>query len=99
MSTLVHSLVALRGCPLPGLVIVGDDGAKRIRSFGELVVAVEGFAARLVSRGIRRGERVAIAAPDPEYMVVATLGRCAPGWCRWCSPIRPAARRRFGASR
>ncbi|MCY0986353.1 class I adenylate-forming enzyme family protein [Nannocystis sp. ILAH1] len=74
MSTLVHSLVALRGCPLPGLVIVGDDGAKRIRSFGELVVAVEGFAARLVSRGIRRGERVAIAAPDPEYMVVASLG-------------------------
>lgn len=74
MSTLVHSLVALRGCPLPGLVIVGDDGATRTRSFGELVVAVEGFAARLVSRGIRRGERVAIAAPDPEYMVVATLG-------------------------
>lgn len=74
VSTLVHSLVALRGCPLPGLVIVGDDGATRTRSFGELVVAVEGFAARLVSRGIRRGERVAIAAPDPEYMVVATLG-------------------------
>nr|WP_276604078.1 AMP-binding protein [Nannocystis pusilla] len=58
----------------PGLVIVGDDGATRARSFGELVVAIEGFAARLVSRGIRRGERVAIAAPDPEYMVVATLG-------------------------
>jgi fatty-acyl-CoA synthase len=74
VSTLVHSLVALRGCPLPGLVIVSDDGATRTRSFGELVVAVEGFAARLVSRGIRRGERVAIAAPDPEYMVVATLG-------------------------
>ena len=74
VSTLVHSLVALRGCPLPGLVIVGDDGATRTRSFGELVVAIEGFAARLVSRGIRRGERVAIAAPDPEYMVVATLG-------------------------
>lgn len=55
-------------------MIVGDDGATRTRSFGELVVAVEGFAARLVSRGIRRGERVAIAAPDPEYMVVATLG-------------------------
>ncbi|PCC70382.1 AMP-binding enzyme [Nannocystis exedens] len=74
VSTLVHSLVALRGCPLPGLVTVGDDGATRTRSFGELMVAVEGFAARLVSRGVRRGERVAIAAPDPEYMVVATLG-------------------------
>jgi fatty-acyl-CoA synthase len=73
VSTLVHSLVALRGCDLPGLVIVGDDGATRTRSYGELVVAVEGFAARLVARGVR-GERVAIAAPDPEYMVVATLG-------------------------
>lgn len=55
-------------------MIVGDDGATRTRSYGELVVAVEGFAARLVSRGVRRGERVAIAAPDPEYLVVATLG-------------------------
>ncbi|WAS93375.1 AMP-binding protein [Nannocystis punicea] len=65
--------MALRGCALPGLVIVGDDGATRTRSYGELVVAIEGFAARLVARGVR-GERVAIAAPDPEYMVVATLG-------------------------
>jgi fatty-acyl-CoA synthase len=73
VSTLVHSLVALRGCDLPGLVVIGDDGDTRIRSFAELVAAVEGFAARLVAREVGRGERLAIAAPDPEYMVVATL--------------------------
>lgn len=74
VSTLVHSLAALRGSDLPGLVLVGDDGATEIRSFGRLVAAVEGFAARLIARGVGRGERLAISAPDPEYMVVATLG-------------------------
>jgi len=73
VSTLAHSIAALRGCDLPGLILVGDDGDTRIRSFGELITAVEGFAARLVARGVGRGERLAIAAPDPEYMVLATL--------------------------
>lgn len=74
MSTLAHSLAALRGCHLPGLVVVDDDGAARTRSFAALAAAVEGFAARLIARGVGRGERLAIAAPDPEYMVLATLG-------------------------
>lgn len=74
MSTLVHSLAALRGNDRPGLFVVGDDGTVRSRSFHALVAAVEGFAARLVSGGVSRGERLAIAAHDPEYMVVATLG-------------------------
>lgn len=74
MPTLAHSLAALRGSDLPGLVVVDDDGAARTRTFGQLVAAAEGFAARLVAARVTRGERLAIAARDLEYVVVATLG-------------------------
>lgn len=74
MSTVVHALAALRGSDLPGPVAVADDGSVREYRLGELVAAVEGFAARLLAAGVRRGDRVAVAAPDPEYMVIAVLG-------------------------
>lgn len=54
-------------------MIVGDDDRVREYSLGELVAAVEGFARRLVAAGLRRGDRIAVAGPDPEYMLVAVL--------------------------
>lgn len=74
MSTLVHTLAALRGSDLPGPVAVADDGSVREYTLGALVAAVEAFAGRSLEAGLRRGDRVAVAAPDPEYMLIATLG-------------------------
>ena len=78
MPTLVHTLARLRDSAAPGPIVVGDDGSARAWSFGELVAAAETFAARLIAGGARRGERLAIAAPDPRYLLVAVFGavRC-----------------------
>lgn len=78
MPTLVHTLGRLRGSDTVGVYTVADDGAAREWRLGELVAAAEVVAARLIAAGVRRGERVAIAAPDPAYLQVTLLGaiRC-----------------------
>ena len=78
VPTLVHTLGRLRGSDTVGVYTVADDGAAREWRLGELVAAAEAVAARLIAAGVRRGERVAIAAPDPAYLLVTLLGaiRC-----------------------
>lgn len=71
-------LARMRDSPAAGPITVADDGSARAWSLGELVAAAETFAGRLIAGGVRRGERLAIAAPDPRYLLVAVFGavRC-----------------------
>jgi fatty-acyl-CoA synthase len=57
-----------------GFVFVRADGSERFCSFSELVKLAERRAASLHARGLRKGDRVAIAVPDPDEFVLSFLG-------------------------
>lgn len=72
--TLVQALRDLAGRTERGFVFVRADGTERYVPFAELGVLAERRAADLHARGLRKGDRVAIAVPDPEEFVLSFLG-------------------------
>lgn len=57
-----------------GFVFVRADGSERYVPFAELGALAERRAADLHARGLRKGDRVAIAVPDPDEFVLSFLG-------------------------
>ncbi|MBX3211787.1 MAG: fatty acyl-AMP ligase [Labilithrix sp.] len=57
-----------------GFVFVRPDGTERFCSFRELGVEAERRAADLHARGLVKGDRLAIAVPDPDEFVLSFLG-------------------------
>ena len=59
-----------------GYVFVASDGSERSYTFAEIEVAVLNRAKHLLSRGLKKGDRVGIIVPDPEEFVL-TFFACA----------------------
>jgi fatty-acyl-CoA synthase len=57
-----------------GFTFVKADGSERFCSWKELVGEAEKRAADLHERGLRKGDRLAIAVPDPDEFVLSFLG-------------------------
>ncbi len=57
-----------------GYVFVRPDGTERFCSFREVGIEAEKRAADLHARGLKKGDRVAIAVPDPDEFVLSFLG-------------------------
>lgn len=57
-----------------GFVFVRPDGSERSMSFNEIGAEVERRAAVLHGRGLVKGDRLAIAVPDPDEFVLSFLG-------------------------
>ncbi len=72
--TLVQALRDLSSRTERGFVFVRTDGTERHVPFAELVTLAEQRAADLHARGLRKGDRVAIAVPDPDEFVLSFLG-------------------------
>ncbi len=72
--TLVQAIRDLSGQTERGFVFVRADGTERYVPFSELAVLAERRAADLHARGLRKGDRVAIAVPDPDEFVLSFLG-------------------------
>ena len=53
-----------------GYVFVSSDGSERSYTFEEIEVAVTNRAKHLLSRGLKKGDRVGIIVPDPEEFVL-----------------------------
>lgn len=72
--TLADAVRALAHHRDRGFVFVRSDGSERFCSFAELCDLAERRAASLHARGLRKGDRVAIAVPDPDEFVLSFLG-------------------------
>lgn len=72
--TLVEALRALSDRTERGFVFVRPDGTERFCSFREIGQEAERRAAVLHARGLSKGDRLAIAVPDPEEFVLSFLG-------------------------
>lgn len=72
--TLVEAIRALHDRTDRGFVFVKPDGSERFVSFQEIGVLAERRAADLHARGLVKGDRVAIAVPDPDEFVLSFLG-------------------------
>ncbi|MGB0590333.1 MAG: fatty acyl-AMP ligase [Myxococcota bacterium] len=59
-----------------GYVFVASDGSERSYTFEEIEAAVINRAKHLLSRGLKKGDRVGIIVPDPEEFVL-TFFACA----------------------
>jgi fatty-acyl-CoA synthase len=57
-----------------GFVFVRPDGTERFCSFRDIGIEAERRAADLHARGLVKGDRVAIAVPDPDEFVLSFLG-------------------------
>jgi fatty-acyl-CoA synthase len=57
-----------------GFVFVRSDGTERFCSFEDLAAEAERRGADLRSRGLGKGDRIAIAVPDPDEFVLSFLG-------------------------
>ncbi|MBX3207089.1 MAG: fatty acyl-AMP ligase [Labilithrix sp.] len=57
-----------------GFVFVRPDGTERFCSFRDLGVEAQRRAADLHARGLVKGDRLAIAVPDPDEFVLSFLG-------------------------
>ncbi len=56
-----------------GITVIPDDidGEEETRSYGDIVAAAQHFAGRLVSRGVKPGDRVLVVLPTSfEYVIV-----------------------------
>lgn len=72
--TLTEALNQLGERTERGFVFVRADGTERSCSFKELRVEARRRAADLHARGLVKGDRLAIAVPDPEEFVLSFLG-------------------------
>ncbi len=57
-----------------GFVFVKPDGTERAFTFRDLAAAAEKRAADLHARGLKKGDRLAIAVPDPDEFVLSFVG-------------------------
>lgn len=57
-----------------GFVFVRPDGSERFWSFHDIGVEAERRAAHLYARGLTKGDRLALAVPDPDEFVLSFLG-------------------------
>jgi fatty-acyl-CoA synthase len=57
-----------------GFVFVRPDGSERFCSFREIGIEAEKRAVDLHARGLVKGDRLAIAVPDPDEFVLSFLG-------------------------
>jgi fatty-acyl-CoA synthase len=72
--TLVEAVRALRDRTDRGYVFVRADGTERFCSFRDLGIEAERRAADLYARGLEKGDRLAIAVPDPDEFVLSFVG-------------------------
>ncbi|MBX3231581.1 MAG: fatty acyl-AMP ligase [Labilithrix sp.] len=72
--TLAEALRQLRDRTERGFVFVRADGSERFCSFKDLGIEAERRAAQLHARGLTKGDRLAIAVPDPDEFVLSFLG-------------------------
>ena len=71
-QTIPHSIYAAAQKYRERIAIRGEDGNSL--AFRELEIAARQCAAAFIARGIRKGDRVAIWAPNSARWIVATLG-------------------------
>ena len=72
--TLSEALRQLSDRTERGFVFVRPDGSERFCSFREIGIEAERRAADLHARGLVKGDRLAIAVPDPDEFVLSFLG-------------------------
>jgi fatty-acyl-CoA synthase len=72
--TVVDALRALGDRTERGFVFVRPDGTERFCSFQEIGREAERRAAVLHAKGLVKGDRLAIAVPDPDEFVLSFLG-------------------------
>ncbi len=72
--TLSEALRQLKDRTERGFVFVRPDGSERSCSFQDLHALAEKRAAQLHARGLTKGDRLAIAVPDPDEFVLSFLG-------------------------
>ncbi len=72
--TLSEALRQLSDRTNRGFVFVRPDGTERFCSFQEILGEAERRAADLHARGLTKGDRLAIAVPDPDEFVLSFLG-------------------------
>lgn len=72
--TLSEALRHLADRDQRGFVFVRPDGTERFCSFRELGIEAERRAADFHARGLVKGDRLAIAVPDPDEFVLSFLG-------------------------
>ncbi len=72
--TLVDAVRAIAGDTARGFVFVKSDGTERLYTFHDLADEAERRAARLISMGVRKGDRVALIIPDGDEFVLSFLG-------------------------
>ncbi len=72
--TLVDAMHQLKDKTDRGFVFVRTDGTERFCSFRDVVDEAGRRAGALYARGLKKGDRVAIAVPDPEEFVLSFLG-------------------------
>jgi fatty-acyl-CoA synthase len=72
--TLVEAVRQLRDKTDRGFVFVKSDGSERFCSFRDVGLEAERRAADFHARGLKKGDRLAIAVPDPDEFVLSFLG-------------------------
>ncbi len=72
--TLAEALRQLGDRTERGFVFVRPDGTERFCSFHDLKIEAERRAADFHARGLVKGDRLAIAVPDPDEFVLSFLG-------------------------
>jgi fatty-acyl-CoA synthase len=72
--TLAEAIRQLSHLEDRGFVFVSSDGSERFCSFAELGRLANRRAAALHEKGLRKGDRLAIAVPDPDEFVLSFLG-------------------------
>jgi fatty-acyl-CoA synthase len=72
--TLSEALRQLKDRTERGFVFVRTDGTERNCTFKELHTLAEKRAAQLHAQGLKKGDRLAIAVPDPDEFVLSFLG-------------------------
>jgi fatty-acyl-CoA synthase len=72
--TLSEALRQLKDRTERGYVFVKPDGTERSCTFKEIHALAEKRAAQLHARGLKKGDRVCLAVPDPDEFVLSFLG-------------------------
>lgn len=72
--TLAHAVRQLGAQSERGFVFVRSDGTERAHTFREICAEAERRAGVFHARGLAKGDRVAIAVPDPDEFVLSFLG-------------------------
>jgi fatty-acyl-CoA synthase len=72
--TLADAVRALANKDDKGFVFVRADGTERYFPWNELAAEAERRAAAFHARGLGKGDRLAIAVPDPDEFVLSFVG-------------------------